>query len=315
MVSAMAHPKLNITTLDFYSGEPGIKIVDCAKALSLYNRRSYRSGYVYSIDYIEYVGTVGDIVTIAVLPTTYGLLGAYRLGFEAWLEQRAEAIDETGIEPGKWSDFKPFYNEDHFQGAVGGWPELEPRGMDGTLTLQPLDQTGAEWNRAEIVHNDFAAATATTIAVGMLGSSNLPVFYGSLMDQYGVLRSPTLSPDPLVPAVASGAWITRTSEASAEMTSDVINLVEDENDQPPYANQADIALPPTYVGNNESAPGGIMLDGSTAGTTGRSVNLNGGLVPLGLLAISTAGGAYTLRVHMTRGEYKGVAAKSMGSFR
>jgi len=311
----MAHPKLNITILDFYSGEPGIKIVDCAKALSLYNRRSYRSGYVYSIDYIEYIGTVNDTVTIAVLPTTYGILGAYRLGYEAWLEQRSEAIDETGIEPGKWSDFKPFYNEDHFQGAVGGWPELEPRGMDGALTLQPLDQTGAEWNRAELVHNDFAAATTTTIAIGMLGANNLPVFYGSLMNEYGVLRSPTLSPDPLVPGGASGSWITRTSEAAAAMSSAVINLVEDENDQPPYANQADVALAPTYVGNNESAPGGIMLDTSTAGTTGRSVNLNGGLVPLGLLAISTAGGAYHLRVHMTRGSYKGVAAKSMGSFR
>ena len=99
------------------------------------------------------------------------------------------------------------------------------------------------------------------------------------------------------------------------MSSDVIQLIEDENDTPPYANQADTALPPTYVGNDQSAPRGIMMDSSVAGVTGRSVTLNGGLVPLGLLAIETAGGAYTLRVHMTRGTYKGVAAKSMGSFR
>ena len=124
-----------------------------------------------------------------------------------------------------------------------------------------------------------------------------------------------MSPDPLQPIVASSSWIVMSGAQSSEMSEKVIDLIEDENDFPPYANQKDPALPPTYVGNGESAPRGIMLDQSVAGTTGRSVNLNGGLIPLGLLAIATAGGAFTLRVHMTRGSYKGVAAKSMGSFR
>ncbi len=305
----MAHPQLNVTVLDFYS-EAGKKIVDCARALSLYNRRSYRSGYVYSIDYIEYIGTANDTVTITALPTTYSLLGAYRLGYDLWRQQRADTIETTGIEPGKWSDFKPWYSEEHLDTS---WAELDPRGMGAGLVLQPLDQTGSEWNRAELVTHDFAAATTSTINVGMLGANNLP--YGSLMEAYGDTRVATLSPDPLTPAGASGSWITRTGEESAEMSSDVIQLIEDENDTPPYANQADVALPPTYVGNDQSAPRGIMMDSSVAGVTGRSVTLNGGLVPLGLLAISTAGGPFTLRVHMTRGTYKGVAAKSMGSFR
>ncbi len=306
----MAHPKLNITTLDFYGSEAGIYIVDCAKALSRYNRRSYRSGYVYSVDYIEYVGTAQDTVLVACLPTTYSLLSAYRLGYDHWREQRAESIDETGIQPGKWSDFKPWYSEEHLSGA---WAELNPRGMGAGLVLQHLDNTGAEWNRAEIVRNDVAAATTTTINVGMLGDDNIP--YGSLMNAYGDTRVATLSPDPLQPNAASSSWIVMSGEQSGEMSEKVIDLIETENDQPPYANQADTTLPPTYVGNGESAPRGILLDQSVAGTTGRSVNLNGGLIPLGMLAISTAGGPFTLRVHMTRGTYKGVAAKSMGSFR
>ncbi len=310
MVSAMAHPKLNITVLDFYSADAGVKIVDCARALSLYNRRSYRSGYVYSIDYIEYIGTAQDVVTIGQLPNTYSLLSAYKLGFDNWREQRAETIDESGIEPGKWSDFKPWYSEEHLDQS---WVELTPRGLDTGMSLQPLDQTGSEWNRAELVRNDHAAATTTTINVGMLGDDNIP--YGSLMDAYGDTRVATLSPDPLLPDDASSSWITRTEAQSAEMSEKVINLIETENDVPPYANQSDTSLPPTYVGNGQSAERGIMLDRSTAGTTGRAVVLNGGLIPLGLLAISTAGGAYTLRIHMTRGDYKGVAAKSMGSFR
>ena len=161
--------------------------------------------------------------------------------------------------------------------------------------------------------NDHAAATSSTINVGMLGANNLP--YGSLMDAYGDTRPATLSPDPMMPDDASGSWITRTGEESGEMAEKVINLLEAENDTPPYANVVDPALDPSYVGNSQSAPRGVLLDASVAGTTGRSVNLNGGLVPLGLLAISSAGGPYKLRVHMTRGDYKGVAAKPMGSFR
>ncbi len=306
----MAHPKLNITTLDFSSDEAGKKIIDVARALSLYNRRSYRSGYVYSVDYIEYIGTANDTVSIIALPTTYSILSAYRMGFELWKEQRAETIEDTGIEPGRWSDFKPWYSAEHLDGS---WAELLPRGMSTGLVLQPLDVTGSEWNRAEIVINDVAAATTSTVNVGMLGDDALP--YGSLMHAYGVTRVATLSPDPLLPAFASGSWIVKTGEESGEMAEKVIQLLEDENDQPPYANQADTALGPTYVGNGLSAPRGILVDQGLAGTTGRAVNLNGGLVPLGLLAVSTAGGAFSIRVHMTRGTYKGVAAKSMGSFR
>ncbi len=307
----MAHPQLNITTLDFKTGEQGAFVVDCAKALSLYNRRSYRSGYVYSIDYIEFIAGQNESISIVKLPTTYSLLAAYRLGYDLWRQQRADTIETTGIEPGKWSDFKPWYSEEHLDNT---WTELIPRGMGAGLILQPLDQTGSEWNRAELVTHDLAAATTSTINVGMLGANNLP--YGSLMEAYGDTRVATLSPDPLMPTGASGSWITRTGEESAEMSSDVIQLIEDENDTPPYANQSDTALPPTYVGNDQSAPRGILVDTAVTGTTGRPVNLNGGLFPLGLFVLTTSAiEGFTLRVHMTRGPYKGVAAKSMGSFR
>jgi len=309
----MAHPKLNTTTLDFYSNEAGYFIIDCARALSLYNRRSYRSGYVYSVDYIEYIGTAGDIISIGKIPESYVCLGAYRLGFGAWRRQRTNALEESEVlEPGKWSDFKCWYSTEHLSGA---WPELMPGGLGTGLAFSLLDVTGAEWNRATIEYNDIAAATVSQIDVGMLGDDDLVGGYGSLMHQYGVTRTATLSPDPLLPAFASGAWITAMGEESGAMSTAVIDLVEDENDQPPYGNQADMALAPTYVGNGLSAPRGVLVDQSVAGTTGRSVNLNGGLIPLGLLAVASAGGAFTIRVHMTRGDYKGVAAKSMGSFR
>ncbi len=314
----MAHPQLNTVTLDFV-GEAGASIVSIPRALSRLNRRSYRCGYVYSVDYIEFIPVSGESgqnnqITLAKLPENYNTLGGYRLGFDHWREQRAFAINETEIQPGKWSDFKPWYSVDH---VTGGLTELQVRGMGAGFILQPLDDTGSEWNMADIEVNDNAAATTTRYPIGMLGDSNIAAGneYGGLIDAWGDTRGATLSPDPLTPNVASLSWITSTGPASDEMTGNVIQLIEGENDEPPYANQIDVLLAPTYVGNAESAPNGMMVDMTVTGTTGRSVTLNGGLFPLGYLVVATDAQAYTLRVHCTRGTYKGVAAKSMGSFR
>lgn len=315
----MAHPQLNTTVLEFDVSEVGATayIIDCARALSLYNRRSYRSGYVYSIDYIEFIPTfdaVQNIVAVAKIPESYSVLGAYKMGFNAWRRQRANALEESEfLAPGKWSDFKCWYSVEHMDQS---WPELMPRAMGTGMTSQALDTGGSEWNRATIEFNDVNAATVTEIEVGMLGDDNLVGNYGSLMHQYGVTRTATLSPDPLLPQFASGAWITAMGEESGAMSTAVIDLVEDENDEPPYANQADVTQPPTYVGNGLSAPRGVIVDTGVTGTTGRSINLAGGLFPLGLVAIVCASvDPFTIRVHMSRGSYKGVAAKSMGSFR
>lgn len=315
----MASIQPNNVTLDFTIAH-GNGIISIPRALSKLNRRSYRAGYVYSVDFVEYIGAAGDTIKTACLPASYPLFNSYKLGFEHWLEQRAEAIEDTGIEPGKWSDFKPWYSQAHLVGAGGGgFTEYHPGGIaDPSLNLVVLDDTGVEWNMAEIVRNDHAAASTTTFYVGMLGDDDLPNLYGSLMNAYGDTTRPTIAPDPLTPGAASESWITRTGPASGEMTERVINLVEDENDNPPYANQNDVTLPQTYVGNGESAPGGLLMDVGVTGSTGRAVTLDGGLLPLGYLVFNAdmANEALvgTLRVHCTRGEYKGVAALSMGKF-
>lgn len=314
----MAKPKLNTVTLD-YTLEYGIQgqLIDLPRGLSLLNRKSFRSGYVYSVDFIEYIPhisqTTSDYVFIAKIPENYNTLGAYRLAFQVWRQQRAEQIAETGIEPGKWSDFKPYFNEAHYLGAL---PEITPVVVNAAGTgLAAVDKTNAEWNRADIVVNDAAAATTSVWTIGMLGDNNFP--YGGMIQAWGNTRSAVLAPDPLTPDVASLSWIVRTGESSSDMSVDVINLLEGENDNPPYANQPDTALQSTYVGNSESAVGGILVDKALTGTTGRAINLDGGLFPLGMMTVNLAGDgtAGTLRVHMTRGSYKGsVAALPLGDF-
>lgn len=310
----MARPKLNTVVLDFVGGA-GASLVNIPKALSLANRKSFRQGYVYSVDFIEVIPTTtNQQFTVAKLPENYNTLGGYRLGFEHWRQQRAMAIAETDVQPGKWSDFKPYFNSDHADGSLA---ELDVRGLEAGYILQALDDTGAEWNYADMEVHDVGAATTTRYPIGMLGNSNVGAGneYGGLIDAWGDTRSATISPDPLVPDVASQQWITRTGATSEEMSGEVIQLIEGENDFPPYANQIDVTLAPTYVGNGESAPYGMMVDLGTSGSTGRALALDGGLFPLGYLVVQTTAESYTLRVHCTRGNYKGaVAALPMGDF-
>lgn len=310
----MARPGLNTVVLDFV-GAAGVSLVNIPKALSLANRKSFRQGYVYSVDFIEVIAPAQQVFTIGKIPENYNTLGAYKLGFHVWKQQRAEAIDESGIEPGKWSDFKPWFSDDHRSGVI---TELNVKGLSAGGTLQSLDVTGSEWNMADIAISDLdptgGVTTTSVLPVGMLGDDNGSL-YGSLINAWGETRAQTLSPDPLISNQAHLSWITRTGDGLAEHTSDVITLIDTENDIPPYANQADTTLPPTYVGNGQSAPGGMMVDTTTTGSTGRPVSMDGGLFPLGYLVIHNAGeDAYTLRVHCTRGSYKGVAALPMGDF-
>ncbi len=317
----MARPEANNVVLD-YTIAHGNGIIDVARGLSLLNRKSYRSGYCYSVDFVEYIGHTLDTIRTGCLPMSYPMFNAYQMGFEAWREQRAMVLDEAeSLEPGRWADFKPFFSLGHLLGGgAGGFIEYLPFGIiDYSLNLGPLDDTDAEWSRATLEYNDPGAATTSEVYVGMLGADALGSQYGSLMYQYGSLRSPTLAPDPNTPQIASGAWITRTGEQSQEMSEAVVNSIENDNDFPPYANQTDPTLPPTYVGNDQSAPGGLLMDQSVTGTTGRAVSLSGGILPCGFLIFNAdmddQGNVATLRVHCTRGSYKGVAALSMGDFK
>ena len=94
----------------------------------------------------------------------------------------------------------------------------------------------------------------------------------------------------------------------------------------PYAGWALLAVDMWHVGkwigdktNPFTVAGGVFSDRSVTGTTGRAVSLNGGLFPLGLIRLELAGAsvgevAPLFRIHMTRGEYKGVAALKCGDF-
>ncbi len=315
----MAHPTATQVDLEFVVTDPGVagvSIIDIPRALSLMNRKSLRSGYVYSIDYLEFIGLANDEISIFKIPEGYVTNRSWSNGFSIWRQQRSDAMDNEGTSPGKWADFKCWMSEAHY---LGTFPELFPLGMTASgISQTPLSAKGAEWNRADIVVNDVSAATTFDVAVGMLGEEN-PPSYGALIQAWGDTRAGTVAPDPNQPGQLSISWISRTGAESSDMSVDVLNLIEEENDNPPYANETDAALAPVYVGGSESAVGGVSHDSALVGTTGRAVGLSGGLFPLGLIGVVLGGNTSEipriLRIHVSRGKYKGVSALKIGDFK
>ncbi len=314
----MARPLSTNVVIDYImDDDPTTSYACIPQALSLLNRKSFREGYVFSVDYIEFIGRVDDVISIIKLPEGYTTTRAWTMGFNAWKEQRAHALDANdGAGPGKWSDFKVLMDIDDNSAN-----RLKPNGMSPSgTTFATLSTVGAEWNTAEIVVNDPAAATTTEFTIGMLGPVVPP--YGALIQTWGDTRAGTVAPDPNQPGELSLSWIMRSGEESSDMAVDVLNLVESENDNPPYANVVEDGLGPTpiYVGGELSAPGGVLHDTAVLGTTGRPFSMSGGLFPLGLMKIvpswsdTSPGQNRVIRVHCTRGVVKGVAAAKMGAF-
>lgn len=319
-MKSMAKPLSTNVCLDFIlPDDPATGYLSIPMEISNLNRKSFRDGYVYSVDYIEFIGRIGDSLSVVKVPEGYVTMSAWRLGFEAWKAQRHNAMEASpGVEPGKWSDFKVLMD-------VNDNPSnrLHVHGMNAAGTgFSALSRTGSEWNVADFEYNDAGTATTSTLTPGLLGPNNLGAGYGALIQTYGDTRAGTVAPDPNLPADVSSSWIMRTGEESSEMVTDVLNDIEGENDLPPYANVVEDGTSPSpiYVGGANSAPGGVLHDATTLGTTGRPITMSGGLFPCGLMKVvpswtdATEGQNRILRVYLTRGTYKGVAAMQMGAF-
>jgi hypothetical protein len=312
----MARVPLNQVDLGFeLSVEAGenLKIIDLARCLSLMNRKMYRSGMVYSIDGISVAcpNSVTNEFEVWKIPEIYNVSASYRLAFETWREQRAEAAVDIGDSPspmGRWSDFKLFYNENHL---AGDYDEVYPEGIDAGAWAAI---TGGEWNRADIVFYD-AANAVHTMPIGMLGADNTPT-YGGVIEAWGDTRTGVMTPDPLLPDAFSESWIGHTGPAAEALEEPVQVLIADENDFPPYQFEADPTQDPKYTGAS-IATDGVPHSVQLVNSVNQNTHISGGLFPLGFIVFKYFGletSQMKLIVHVSRGEYKGVAALPLGDF-
>lgn len=182
-----------------------------------------------------------------------------------------------GIRPGRWNDFKVFYEAAHNAGN----------------SIGPVTAGDGEWNYT--VSN--AATTSSQWQFHMLGagSSGTP-------GRFGMLREYDNQADTDVDTPASGAATSGFSALRAELSNNQADLLQEEGDAPPYsaADLESITAETNYSLTSPLTPGG------------NSVISTGMIeIPCGLIKLPDTGAGGLFRIDFKAGSYKGVHAEVM----
>ena len=95
----------------------GSSVADVGRLASEINRKTFRQGYQYMIQKIEFYTTTNDPVTIIVgrLPNHWPCINAWTKSMALWKQQQDDRLDESGLEQtvAAHRDFKIFIDADH----------------------------------------------------------------------------------------------------------------------------------------------------------------------------------------------------------
>lgn len=294
--------------------------IDLAQCLSLVNRKGYEQNKTYYVEGYQVIpaaawGPGVASCDIDVVGNTWTTENSHRKAFALWKKMNRQ----TDIAQGTWADFKVFMDDNHYLASNNPYAtNLLP--IDGDQA--PFATTGAEWDYSLFVSPTAAAGVSTTNAVHMLGAdeagNNASIGTDgshAIIQGYADTRTTVQLFDPEVPGDASTSWMTQLFDDGDTM-SDLVNIQEGDNDQPPYGHALDAPAGdnPIYVGGSESGAGGMLqtrMRLTNAGDTGYG---QGGEVLAGLLRVgfaSESGNTALLCVNLAPGTYQGVAAKAV----
>ena len=298
--------------------------IDLAQCLSLVNRKGYSQNKTYYVEGYQFVPgaswSSGQVSScdIDVIGNTWTTENSHRKAFALWKKMNRQ----VDVEEGTWADFKVFMDSAHYLSTAGGTTytsNLQP--IDGSQA--PFSVIGAEWDYSLFVSPTTTAGTSTRNAVHMLGDDTLVNNAAistdgshAIIQGYGDSRTTVQSVDPAVPGDASVSWMNLLFD-TGDTHVDLVNVLEADNDQPPYGKALDApgGDNPIYVGGSESGDGGMLqtrMRITHAGDTGYG---QGGEVLAGLLRVGFAGQdsgeSGLLCVNLAPGSYQGVAAKAV----
>lgn len=242
----MAQP--TITTLNFKwesSNDQSTAIIDIAMALSNVNRKLYRSARRYAVAGIQIqnaIGATASKVQIGTAPDTWMTANSIVKMFAAWKAQRKRSLIGSSGVPGKWSDFKCYLHANHVR--ANGVSSLRPR-----AEFEGSNLYLGEWTRSQMVYEDYSDSNndAQTSHIHILGEhlndSNAAVdaFDPLTIKSLGVILSYQQSRRNYEPDVGGTLeGFTNPNpfsalNAEAEVVQEVIEIVIDENDVPPYS--------------------------------------------------------------------------------
>lgn len=277
--------------------------IDLARDLSAINRRLMRQGRAYHVKRISIVssntipspGQSAGRVTIATAPDSWTVRNAWKRGFAMWQRMHEKSAQGVpGTVEGKFSDFKVNLSDD-FRSAT----KLVPKDNGGNNLLL------GEWDYATLVSPD-GTTSADSFEVHLLGDHNGSAGAWTsvgLVKSYGASRQTIDNGQPYTPSTASDDPIVNLFD-DGTVFDEVIQLQEDENDDPPYSRDG-------YAGGSSNHPKPIVVQQTTLGADGRA-SVGGFTAICGLLEVEStspvANDVYSVLVELAPGNYRGIAA-------
>ena len=273
--------------------------IDLAKDLSAVNRRLYRQGMQYYVSHISLArGDTGiSAMSVKTAGDTWIVHNAWKKAFKFWQAQQKEVSDVMPSVHGKWADFK-VQLDDNAQTAID-----TIAGDGGTIVPD-------EWNYSNYVWDDDGTERTPTFCI--IGATAATSKIG-MVQEYAISRA-RVQAEPALDGDASDS-IYGKGLVNDEAMTDLIELVESENDVAPY----DVD---NYVGGDTTGDAPFTQDFVVANFQAGRAMTTGFTAECGLMRVEVASlnadasapsdVAHIIQVHLAPGPYKGVMASPMG---
>lgn len=296
--------------------------IDLALAASIVNRRAYKQENMsYAVSRFELLkppeSEQDGVVSIFKMPETWVYDNAYQKGRALWHKMNEQVLDTEPSIKGKYSDFKIYMDIAHTVETIQDQTNptgriLTPVTAGEIPTEADFSGTGtvrADWNYSQVTIPNVALTTSEDYY--LTGTQYDTPTTKSLIHGYALSRSRPQTQDPNIPADIG--WMTDLFDDGNQLE-DLREIIEDDNDRPPYA------VGP-HGDTDEYYPGGALeFNGlqihSACNFTPSSVSnkntIMGGMFQNGLIQVNnTVDVAMTMILHMMPGTYRGYLAEEM----
>lgn len=308
--------------LDFAVRLPvGESYIDLALCASILNRRGYKQQDMsWAVSGFELLSSSTGTVSVLKLPETWVYENAYKKTKALWDKMNDQVLDEEPSIRGAYADFKicmdsamaseTIQDNGNLTGKI-----LTPYFDDGAggiqWTLAGFNGASppADWNYSKLtIPNDPASGTTTDYYIHAVGA-NIASSKGMIAG-YELSRSRVQNPDPNVPT--SQGWMTDLFDVG-EQLDELRDIIEDDNDRPPYANPSSGSTA-YYPGGAQEQPGlqiHSFCNFTSTTVSGKNM-ISGGVFQNGLMKlVNTTDAEVTLIVHLMPGSHRGYFCEEM----
>lgn len=297
----------------------GTSYIDLGLAASIANRRGYSQQVLFPVDRMEFYTSAPGNFTVSKLPDTWMMRAAYEKTRALWNKMNDQVLDDEPSIKGKYHDFKILMDIGQSTATVETSSNLAgtiltPRDAGGNLTNADYALPGvsprADWVYSQLtLPNDPTSGVTTDYTIHAVGPDT-PASKG-VIQGYAQSRSRPQSQDPNVPT--NSGWMTELFDVG-EQLEELRDIIEEDNDRPPYAVSPEQTANNFYPGGAQEFPGLQLHAFETVSTTtvgGRTV-APGGVFMCGLMKIeNTTGAGANLILQLVPGYHRGYLCEEL----